>query len=301
MKLRMHTSLATCFLLGALSGQAAAQAEPEQTLSAEEQAYLQWANDIWSSVDQKAGLIELPQAGAALNIPDSFYFLNASDAEKVLVEVWGNPPGQQVLGMIFPADTTPFDADSWAVTIAYEEEGYVSDEDASDIDYSDLLADMQADTRAANQERMAQGYGSVELVGWAAHPYYDAMKHKMHWAKELNFGGAEMNTLNYNIRVLGRRGVLVLNFIANMDQQSDIERNLDAVLAMADFQPGATYAEFNPEIDQVAAYGLGALVAGKVAAKTGFLAAALLLLKKFWFVILLAIGGLGKLLFRKKA
>jgi uncharacterized membrane-anchored protein len=36
----------------------------------------------------------------------------------------------------------------------------------------------------------------------------------MYWAKEINFGGDSENTLNYNIRVLGRKGVLLLNFIA---------------------------------------------------------------------------------------
>lgn len=301
MKHRTYSQLIAVCFAGAISSHGFAQAENEQPLSEEEQAYLQWATEIWSSIEQKEGVIELPQAGAALTIPENFYFLDAADSEKVLVEVWGNPPGQEVLGMIFPADTTPFDAASWAVTISYEEEGYVSDEDAADIDYSDLLAGMQEDTREASKARTAQGYESVELVGWAARPYYDAVHHKLHWAKELNFGGAEMNTLNYNIRVLGRRGVLVLNFIANMDQQADIERNLDGVLAMAEFQTGSTYSEFNPDIDKAAAYGIGALVAGKVAAKTGALAALLLLLKKFWFVIALAIGGIGKALFRKKS
>ena len=46
----------------------------------------------------------------------------------------------------------------------------------------------------------------------------------------------------------------------------------------------ATYSEFNPDIDTVAAYGIGGLIAGKVLAKAGVLAAGLVLLKKFWFV-----------------
>ena len=71
------------------------------------------------------------------------------------------------------------------------------------------------------------------------------------------------------------------------------------MLAMANFNEGSRYADFNPDIDEVAAYGLGALVAGKVAAKVGLFAMALLVLKKFWFVFLIAIGAVFKSFKRK--
>jgi uncharacterized membrane-anchored protein len=103
----------------------------------------------------------------------------------VLVEVWDNPPGQQSLGMILPADSTPFDADSWAVVIQYQEDGYVSDDDAATIDYDALLQEMQEATRADSAERIDQGYAGIELVGWAAAPYYNAETNKRDsWRKE---------------------------------------------------------------------------------------------------------------------
>ena len=108
------------------------------------------------------------------------------------------------------------------------------------------------------------------------------------------------NTLNYNIRALGRKGVLVLNFVAGMDQKSMIDDQLTTVLEMAEFNPGFTYDEFDPDIDTVAAYGIGALVAGKVMAKTGILAAILLFLKKFGIYILIGLGALGSRLFGRK-
>ncbi len=272
----------------------------EELVSAEEREYLAWASNLWDSMDRKTGKIELAQAGAVLDVPESFYYLNSADAEKVLVEVWGNPPGQDTLGMIFPSDMTPFDEASWAVTIEYEEDGYVSDENANEINYSELLAQMKKDTESASLERVAQGYEPIELVGWAAQPFYEVDTHKLYWAKEIKFGDQPVNTLNYNIRVLGRKGVLVLNFIAGIDQKNIIESNLDTVLALADFDMGSKYSDFNPDIDTVAAYGLGALVAGKVIAKTGFLAMALIFLKKFGVIILLGIGALFKSVFSKK-
>ncbi|WP_432455155.1 MULTISPECIES: DUF2167 domain-containing protein [unclassified Agarivorans] len=267
---------------------------------ANDQDYQQWARGIWQSLDRQTGEIVISDANATLNVPDSFYYLNPEDSKTVLEQVWGNPPGQQVLGMLFPAEYTPFDSDSWAVSIQYEEDGYVSDSDAEDIDYVELLQEMQADTKADNQQRIEQGYESIQLVGWAASPYYDASHHKLHWAKELKFGDQEVHTLNYNIRILGRKGVLVLNFIANMDQLATISANLDSVLALANFDQGSSYLDFNPDIDQVAAYGLGALVAGKVIAKTGFFVVALLFLKKFAVIIVVGLGALLKGLFRRK-
>lgn len=267
----------------------------------EEAQYLAWARGIWESLDRQQGTIQLANGIATLEVPEGFYYLNPADAEKVLVDVWGNPPGQETLGMLFSSDLTPFDDGAWAVTVDYEEEGYVSDEDADEIDYNEMLASMQEDARLASEDRVKNGYEAIELVGWAAPPYYDKTSHKLHWAKELKFGdGTEGNTLNYNIRVLGRKGVLVLNFIAGIEQKALIDQQLHRVLAMAEFNDGSRYSDFNPELDKVAAYGLGALVAGKVVVKTGLLAAALIFLKKFGVLIVVGVGALFGKLFKRK-
>ncbi|WP_428819287.1 DUF2167 domain-containing protein [Microbulbifer sp. MCCC 1A16149] len=268
-------------------------AEPQ--LSEEQQQYIAWAQQTWDGMERRTGTVELPGGVASLEVPDSFYYLNPEDSKVVLEEIWGNPEGELGLGMLFPMDVTPFDGDSWGVTIEYSEEGYIRDDDAAEIDYSELLQDMQASTREESAYRVENGYESISLVGWAERPYYDTEQKKLYWAKELAFGEMESNTLNYNIRVLGRKGVLVLNFIAGMSQLEDIKQSRDAVLAMTSFNPGYRYEEFDPEIDKVAAYGLGALVTGKVLAKTGLLAGLLLFLKKAWILIPLAFGALFKL------
>ena len=246
------------------------------------------------------GKIVLGDNLATLDLPEQFVFLNGADAESVLSKAWGNPPSEPTLGMILPAGVSPLSAESWAVTVEYEENGYVEDDDANDIDYSEMLTDMQKDVLEGNEQRVKEGYDKIQLIGWASKPHYDAAGKKLYWAKELKFGAADTNTLNYNIRVLGRKGVLVLNFIASMDQLPMIEQNLPSVLAMTEFNGGSRYADFNPDLDQVAAYGLGALVAGNVAAKFGFFAAALLLLKKFGVILLAGAAGVFKMFGRKK-
>lgn len=270
----------------------------EDELSSEE-AYRAWANEFLSSLTYHRGEVQLGDGVATLQVPDDFYYLSADDAARVLYEAWGNPPDSSTLGMLFPAHVTPLDANAWGVDIKYEESGYVSDEDAADMDFAALLGTMQEDTLAANKERVEAGYDEIELIGWAAEPYYDAAAKKLHWAKELRFGDAQPNTLNYNIRVLGRKGVLLLNFIAGMDQLPEIEQNVPAVLAMADFNDGYRYAQFDPDIDTVAVGGIAALIAGKALVKSGILVAVLALLKKFGVIIVVAVGAFVAKLFRR--
>lgn len=264
-----------------------------------QEEYDQLVEQFVASLERQTGAIELENGIATLNVPDSFYYLDAEDADRVLMDLWGNPEGG-TLGMLFPANVSPADDNAWGVTIEYEEEGYVSDEDADSIDYDELLVEMQRDATEASDYRVENGYEPIRLVGWAAPPHYDQASHKLYWAKELQFGENEAHTLNYNIRVLGREGVLVLNFIAGMEQLPAIESNLDTVLALADFNEGSRYSDFDPSLDKVAAYGLGGLVAGKVLAKTGMLAAAFIFLKKFGVIILVGIGSLFGRLFKRK-
>jgi len=266
----------------------------DNNMTTEQLAYLQQIQKIWDKLTPQHGKIKLPNGVATLNIPEGFYYLNPDDSEIVLEQLWGNPPGQKPQGMIFPTGKTALDGDAWAVTIDYEEDGYVEDDEADDINYDDLLGEMKDSIEEGNEARVQMGYDKLTLIGWAAKPYYDKATHKLHWAKEIQFGDQKVNTLNYNIRMLGRKGVLVLNFIAGMDQLEVINSELDNVLALANFDDGNTYADFNPDIDTVAAYGIGALIAGKLVAKTGLLVAGLLLLKKFWFLLILGIGALFK-------
>jgi uncharacterized membrane-anchored protein len=258
------------------------------------------ATAFLASLSPQRGSVVLPAAGARLELPESLYFLSAADARRVLEEAWGNPPDEGVLGMLFPSGFTPLDEAAWGVVVTYVEDGWVDDGDAAGIDYDALLDEMRADTAAANDARAEAGFPTVELVGWAAPPHYDAAGHKLHWAKELKFGGTGENTLNYAIRVLGRRGVLELNFVASMSQLPAITERLPEVLAAATFADGAAYDDFDPDLDTVAGYGIGALVAGKVAAKFGLFAAAALFLKKFGAIAIAGVAA-GIAWLRKRA
>ena len=270
-------------------------------VSAQEQEQIT-AEEFLASLNFQTGAITLPGGVASLDLPEGFHYLSPEDTESVLVTAWGNPPGNETLGMLVQSPDDILADESWAVIIAYEEDGYVSDENADSIDYAGMLEDMQASSRDTNAARVEAGYEEVELVGWAAMPRYDRATNKLYWAKELRFGDIPVNTLNYNVRILGRTGVLVLNLVATMPQLAEIEAAVPTVLAMTNFNPGHRYSDFDPSVDEVAAYGIGALVAGKLAAKAGLFAkfgVLLIALKKFWIFLIIGIGAFLARAFRR--
>ena len=189
---------------------------------------------------------------------------------------------------------------SWAVVVTYSDDGYVSDEDATKVDYGKIMKDMQEAQVDENAERKKQGYDELDIVGWAQPPHYDAATKRIYWAKELAVKGAQGNTLNYDIRVLGREGYLSMNAIAAMSDMNLVQAGMQQVIPMAEFQSGHRYADYKPGTDKLAAYGLAALVGGGIAAKAGLFAKLgvfLLAAKKFIIAGVLAIGAGVKKLF----
>ncbi|MBU3920726.1 MAG: DUF2167 domain-containing protein [Alphaproteobacteria bacterium] len=262
-----------------------------------EAAYLAYAEEILAGVTPDHGLMALEGAPVTLSVSEDFDFYSASESRTILEDLWGNPADDSVLGMIFPAGLSPAEA-AWGALFTYEESGYVADDDAASTDYDELLADMQAGAREANKERVEQGFEKVELVGWAVPPAYDAAHHRLIWAKDLLFADSDgAHTLNYDMRLLGRHGVLSVNLIAGIDALDDVRAAGPDVLAQASFNPGAAYGDY-VKGDKTAGYGVAALIAGgagvAVLKKTGLIAVLVVILKKAWIVIPFAFAGLWR-------
>ena len=243
----------------------------------------------------QTGTVQLPGGMASIKLPESFRYLGERDSYKVLV-AWGNPPeaAKGVLGMLVPSDASPMSEDGWAIVITYDEDGYVNDEDAKTLDYAKMLTQMQEETSENNEARQKEGFEPITLVGWAEPPHYDAKAHKLYWAKELKFGSSTDHTLNYSIRILGRRGVLVLNAVSSVAQLETVKKGTPDVLAAVEFNEGHRYADYLPGTDKAAAYGIGGLILGATAAKAGFFKliwVALLASKKLIIAGLVAAGA----------
>lgn len=266
-----------------------AQTDTTETMDEEEllSAYYAYVDSVEATLNYQDGIISLLYGEASMAVPQGFRFLGPEDAHKVLEELWGNPPSE-TLGMLVPEKEGVMGENSFAYNIVWEEIGFVEDDDADDIDYDELLQEMKTDAEAENEYRRQEGYSGYEVVGWASEPFYDSDRKILHWAKELHFDEEESNTLNYNVRVLGRKGVMTLNAIGTSDQLALIQESVDNVLGSVQFNEGARYEDFDSSIDSVAAYTIGGLVAGKVLAKAGLFA---IILKFGKFIVLGLLGA----------
>jgi uncharacterized membrane-anchored protein len=255
---------------------------------------------IEKTFNYESGKIKLTEGDGTLNVPKGFKFLNGEQTQNILSNLWGNPEDKSVLGSLVPDGKGVTHANSWMFVISYQGDGYVKDDDAGDIDYDDLLKTMKEDVASENEERKKAGYPEVQLIGWASTPFYDNNLKVLHWAKELQFGQDKEHTLNYDLRVLGRKGMYNISAVAGVQQLAEVKASIPGIVKSVEFNDGNKYLDFDADTDTVAAWTIGGLVAGKVLAKVGFFA----ILAKFGKVIVIGIiaafAALKKFLFGKK-
>jgi uncharacterized membrane-anchored protein len=190
------------------------------------------------------GDVSVPGTNATLHLGKKYYFLKADEAKQVLTE-WGNPPSSMegVLGIVFPAGKTFLD-EGWGGVVTYEPAGYIDDTDSETADYQKLLEDAQKGEDAENAERKKAGFASTHLVGWAQPPAYDKAHHYIIWARDIRFGDQKIDTLNYDVRVLGRQGYLSLNMISAISELPAVRADAAQLAAAASFDPGSAYADY---------------------------------------------------------
>ncbi|MCQ2219469.1 MAG: DUF2167 domain-containing protein [Paludibacteraceae bacterium] len=253
------------------------------------------------SIVGKRGLVFMEEAHAYINVPEGYCYLPKNEANHLLA-VWGNPENDEILGALVADSCKIYYDVEVGFMFFYEDCGYVSDEDANSYSYDEILKDKQAQAAEWSEERVKSGFDSYELVGWATAPVYDSEKKALYWAQHLRFHGEEEDNevLNYDVRILGRNGILTINAVASMDDLAKVEELKKLIIENSHFNEGYTYADFNPSTDHIAEWGIGALVAGKVLAKAGILAKLGTLLLKFWKPLVLAVGALITFLVKRR-
>ncbi len=279
--------------IGLLATGAWAQSSPSDTRTHAE---------IFKSLRQYRGHIDLHGSIAALDLPAGYFYLNPADSETFLTKIFGNPPaanGPDTDGMILPETIDPTSGDGWAAVITYDASGHVSDSDAASTNFDDLLKTMQKGASDSNPDRVKNGFPTIELRGWAEPPHYDAEAKTLYWAERFKFGNNAEDTLNFKIRALGREGVLQLNVVDSIEHLENARKLAPKLLTMASFRPGSTYADFSSGTDKVAEYGIAGLIAGGVLLKAGFFKALLVGAAALWKPIaagvVILLGAIGRI------
>ena len=229
--------------------------------------------------------IELKDGLAKVSVPEGYAFIDKADTQK-LMEAMQNQKTDRELGLIAPAIEMP----DWFVIYEYTDSGYVKDDEGDKIDADALIKSMKEGTEARNKENPK--LAPFHVVGWQEAPHYDKATHNLTWSVLLKDDKSEF--VNYETRLLGRKGITAVTLVADASQLAAIKPELSRIIDGYDYQTGNKYAEFR-QGDKVAEVGLSALVAGGLgvaAVKTGFFAKFILpiLLAAKKFVILIFVG-----------
>lgn len=234
---------------------------------------------------------------ADLKLSEDFVFLNGTDTQTFERESGGVPNGLEI-GSVFPIA----EDQTWSVYFEYEESGHISDDEKDEIDADALLESYKKGTEESNKERPEEDHMFVD--GWETPPAYDEKLKSLTWALR----GHDINNepiINYNIRILTRQGNVSAVLISDPNELGASKKILeDQLLPAFTLKEGQRYEDFDAKTDKKAEYGLTALILGgaglAVAKKVGLIAGLVLLLRKFWYVIIAALGVVWRLITGKK-
>jgi uncharacterized membrane-anchored protein len=199
--------------------------------------------------------------------------------------------------MIFPAGKTYLD-EGWGAVVTFFPEGHVQETELSPEDFGRVAKAIRDAEPGQNEARKKEDAPPLHFVGWAETPSYDLKAHSAIWAQELQVDNDQPpHVLNYDVRVLGRRGSLSLNMVSTMNHLPEIKTAAEALRKTAAFNQGARYEDFDPKIDKAAEYGVAGMIAAGagvlLAKKLGFLAILLVFAKKGLVILLAAFAWLG--------
>jgi uncharacterized membrane-anchored protein len=217
-----------------------------------------------------------------LDLPEGFFFLEKKDADEMMRRS-GNQDDPSLLGVVVKPEH------SWLVTVSFDAEGYVKDEDGEKLDATAILKSITEGTEEGNKYRVEHGFKPIHVDGWSEAPHYDRKTHHLIWA--VSGSDSDGTSINYNTRVLGRRGYASLNLIDAPDKLPQSKAEVGTLLGVTHFDNGARYEDFNEKSDKVAEYGLAALVAGGAGAVALKLAKVGLLAKFGGKILALLIAG----------
>lgn len=228
---------------------------------------------------------------AQIQVPAGYVYYDGKTLKKIL-EAIGQPVSEALVGSMGPTNA------NWEIMFYYDAIGYVKDDDKDKLDADKLLADYRTGTEEANKYRAKYGAAPIHVVGWELAPRYNEASHNLEWA--IRGTSEEEQILNYDTRLLGRKGVMRVKLIVASEEYATTFPVFTNLMTGFTFNTGETYAEYKPG-DKIAKYGLGALVLGGAAvgaAKLGLLGSLALFLKKGWKLVILGVVAIAAF-FRK--
>ena len=245
-------------------------------------------NKAMDSLNWKEGpsLVNYNEANSKINISSNFSILEKEDAHQILY--WLNGTNFDHI------DVYAINKSNEQYMFFYTDSGYVKTDDWTDVDPDQFIKEIRENYKTSNDTRKKNGQPTILNVSWKKKPYLDGVYNSVYYALNVDWSDNKSSAEGTAI-ILGKEGYTTASYVAGDNgYQEQMLLNLSKIHK---FNATKEYKDWKSG-DKVAAVGIGALLAttlGVKALKPGIIAAGLLLLKKFWFIIFLPFIWLGKL------
>lgn len=183
-------------------------------------------------------------------------------------------------------------------------DGYISFADWESDDRDAVIADIEENIRLGVAQQSQQLGVDISFKGWEVYPTLDRERQMMYYATSLTWDGED--TMNINATVFDRRGYVEFMIVPAAESISAAETEKMITRTLASYKPeaGESYGawENGDKVAAVGVVGVLAALAGVQYSKgavSGLMAAALLFLKKAWFVLLLPLIWVKNLFTRR--
>ena len=245
----------------------------------------------WKNLEKNEFRASVPGSNGNINIDKEEVFLVGNDVNQYAWWTWGY------------GDSTPMfikHTNRDQIFIQYKDDGFIKIDDWKDVDTNTMIKEMNDDAKTWIEDSKAKNIDYVTNLSWVMKPELDKQKNMVYYAYKVEWNN-DIFTLESKSLVLGRSGHTEITFVTSYKENASLKviskSNKDKASTFK-FESKKTYSEYKTG-DKVAAVGIGALLAttlGVKALKPGLLITLGILLKKFWFIILLPFIFIGKLI-----
>jgi uncharacterized membrane-anchored protein len=110
---------------------------------------------------------------AEINVPVGYAFTDAAGTKRFM-ELTHNPSSDEEIGLILPIaqdKDSGGNAPNWYLLFSFDEMGYVSDSEKSNLDADKILESLKKNTEDENAYRLKQGWAAYHVTGWQTPPF----------------------------------------------------------------------------------------------------------------------------------
>lgn len=217
--------------------------------------------------EQQVGQIgQIDLAGVALlSVPKGFVFMEGNSAQ---------PPYRiacdsiEYLGCLVAINKNMTDSVTGSpliIELVYIETGYIPDTTIFKTPEEYFWKDIIQTNHRKNKSIKENGCDTLSIHSWAMKPYFLETQHQLQWA--VSCSSQNQKYIRYSTHKLGRYGVLEMNISTSPTHLLEVNSQIPLLTSSVEFYKGFRHEDFDPNFDNLAAFGFAGILAGKVLTK----------------------------------